>query len=213
MEMIGANRYEGRNWKRRMAYNDVTYNDRTRTYTPRRTSGGCGTALLGGVIGLVLGVLLMLGYLLLFAPAPRQAAPAASGNDPVTITLDDAYVSQLVATSLTKTQPSFDVSNVQTQINPGNQLLISGNVNTLGAPRPFSATADVLVSNGALAARITGVQLVGLPVPGTLTSALQTSINNQLRQSSASFLPPNSGYAIKRVTTSAHRMTISIGKP
>jgi hypothetical protein len=195
-----------------MAYNDVTYSARPRARAPQQ-GGGCGTALLAGVIGLVLGVLLMVGYWLLFAPAPRQAVPAASGSDPVTITLDDAYVSQVVSTSLTRTQPSLGLSNVRTQVNPGNQLLISGNVNMLGAARPFTANADVFVKNGALAIRITAVQLGGLPVPDTLTSALEGSINNQLRQTSASFLPPNSGYAVKSVSTTAHRMTIFIGKP
>jgi hypothetical protein len=170
-------------------------------------------ALVTGIIGLVLGVLLMVGYLLLFAPAPRQAVPGTSANDPVTITLDDAYVSQVVAASLAQSQPSLAVSNVKTQINPGNQLLISGNANALGAARPFSATADVFVKNGALAMSINAIQLVGLPVPDTLTSTLEGSINTQLRQTSTSFLPPNSGYAIKGVTTSAHRMTIHIGKP
>lgn len=195
-----------------MAYNDITYSDRPRARAPQR-AGGCGTALLAGIIGLVLGVLLMAGYLLLFAPAPRQAAPAASGSDPVTITLDDNYLSQVVAISLTRMQPSLGLSNVRTQINPGKQLLISGNVNALGAARPFTATADVFVNNGALAIRITAVQLGGLPVPDTFTSALEGSINNQLRQTSAAFLPPNSGYAVKSVSTTAHRMTIFIGKP
>ncbi|HEV8192519.1 MAG TPA: hypothetical protein VGP82_13715 [Ktedonobacterales bacterium] len=195
-----------------MAYNDITYRDTPRARAPQR-AGGCGAALLAGIIGLVLGVLLMAGYLLLFAPAPRQASPAASGSDPVTITLDDTYVSQVVATSLTRTQPSLGLSNVGAQINPGDQLLISGNANTLGAARPFTATADVFVNNSALAIRVTAVQLGGLPVPDTLTSALEGSINNQLRQTSASFLPPNSGYAIKRVSTTAHRMTIFVGKP
>lgn len=195
-----------------MAYNDVTYGETSRLPMPQRASG-CGMALVTGIIGVVLGVLLMVGYLLLFAPAPRQAVPGTSGNDPVTITLDDAYVSQVVAASLAQSQPSLAVSNVKTQINPGNQLLISGNVNALGAARPFSTTADVFVKNGALAMSINTIQLVGLPVPDTLTSALEGSINTQLRQTSTSFLPPNSGYAIKSVTTSAHRMTIHIGKP
>src|SRR5262249_177392 len=110
-------------------------------------------------------------------------------------------------------QPSLAISNVKTQINPGNQLLFSGDVNALGATRPFSATADVFVKNGALAIGINAIRVVGLPVPDALTSALEGSINNQLRQPRTSCLPPNSGYAIKSVSTSAHRMTIYIGKP
>lgn len=191
-------------------YNEVRYSEPTPTRAPQ---GGCGMALLAGAIGLALGALLVVGYLLLYAPTPPKAVPAASGSTPVTITLDDTYVSQVVAASLTKTQPSLAVSNVQTQINPGNQLLISGEVNVLGAARPFSATADVFVNNGALAIRITAIQIVGLPVPDSLASALEGSINTQLRQTSAAFLPPNSGYTIKSVSTAAHRMTISISKP
>src|SRR5262245_23670443 len=108
-----------------MAYNDFIYGDRTRAYPPQRASG-CGAALVAGVAGLVLGVLLMVGYLLLLAPAPPQAAPSAGDDDPVTVTLDDAYVSQLVATSLTRTRPSFAISDVKAEIKPGNRLLISG---------------------------------------------------------------------------------------
>jgi len=191
-------------------YNDVRYSDPAQTHA---SQGGCGMALLAGLIGLALGALLVVGYLLVYAPTPQKAVPAASGNNPVTITLDDTYVSQVVAAPLTKSQPSLAISNVQTQINPGNQLLISGEANVLGAARPFSATADVFVDNGAIAIRITAVQLVGLPVPDSLSSSLESSINSQLRQTSAAFLPPNSGYTIKSVSTTAHRMTISIGKP
>jgi hypothetical protein len=195
-----------------MAFNDITYSDIRRTRVPQG-SGGCGPAILGGLIGLVLGVLLMVAYLVFYAPAPRQAAPAASGNNPVTISVDDAYLTQVVAASLTRAQPSLGVSNAKAQINPGKQLLISGNVNTLGAARPFAATADVFVDGGAVAIHITEAHLDGLPLPSQITSSLQGSINNQLRQTSASFLPPNSGYTVKGVSTSAHRMNIFIGKP
>lgn len=187
------------------------YASRSRVWSRLRPPRRPEYAALG--IGIVLGVALTLLLLLAVAPQPSSALPQPRSGSDIMLSFNDAYLTQVVVTALNDASLPFDVTNVQAQIYPNNRISITGDLPGIpGIDRRFSAIANVYVRNGALAVRISDAYVGGLPLPGAVTTSLEKPINAQLQQMSDNLLPRDAGYTINSVSTTAHRITITIGR-
>jgi hypothetical protein len=169
---------------------------------------GCG----GLLAGLIIGALLMLLGLIAFAPRLQTAAPgSADPNGDLTITMDDAYLTQVLGSAISQSSLPISLSNVQAEIQPNNQVKISAD--TSGAfPVGVQLTAltQLSVQSGHLAMRIASAQVGGLPLPAGVVSALEQQFNSRLMQASSVLLPSN--YMVTAIHTTEHHLQMSIAQ-
>ena len=175
---------------------------------PRPALLGCG----GLLAGLILGALLMLVGLIAFAPRPQAAAPgSADPNGDLTITMDDAYLTQVLGSAISQSSLPISLSNVQAEIQPNNLVKISAD--TSGAfpvGVPLTALTELSVQSGHLAMRIVSAQVGGLPLPAGVVSALEQQFNSRLMQAGSVLLPSN--YMVTAIHTTEHRLQMSIAQ-
>lgn len=169
---------------------------------------GCG----GAALGLLLGVVLTLLALIVLAPRPAPASPIAAGaSSDIGVSIDDAYLTDVVASAVKGASLPIQLSNVRAEIQPNNQVTLSGNAaGPLSTTTPLVAVAQVSAQSGQLSMNILRAYVGGLPLPSSMTRALEQPINSNLAQANQSYLPP--GYVISGVSTTEHRLQMTIAK-
>lgn len=169
---------------------------------------GCG----GAALGLLLGVVLTLLALVVLAPRPAPASPIAPGSgSAIGISIDDAYLTDVVANAVKGASLPIQLSNVRAEIQPNNQVTLSGNASgPLSTSTPLVAVGQVSAQSGQLSMHILRAYVGGLPLPATVTMALEQPINSNLAQANQTFLPP--GYVISGVSTTEHHLQMTIAK-
>lgn len=178
---------------------------RGRFSEPRRV--GC---LAWVLIGFVLGALAIV--FVLVALPPRQPAappPAASSAGHITVTLDDATITQLVATGVQNAHLPVAVSNVRAHIQDGGTLAIGGDAALpLVGTRPFETTAQLAVANGRLTAHLTQGSVGDLSLPAPSLAALESALNERLATHDFAIFPGGPNYHITGLTSSDGRLTL-----
>ncbi len=168
--------------------------------------------IVSAIAGCLIGVLATLLALALLSPGPQPASPLVGGTSgDVGIAIDDVYLTNLVADAMDSTTLPVRVRNVQTEILPNNQVKLSGDASS---PFPASArlvaVAQLRVESGRLTMRFLNAQIGGLPLPVTLTAALEQPLNSKLAQISDSLLPP--GFVIADLATTEHHLLLTISQ-
>ena len=171
--------------------------------------------LLWGVGGLVVGALAMLLLLLLLAPQPKAAVPARPGTSDITITLDDAALTQVLQSSIKATQSPLTITNLAAQIMPGDKVVISGDAVLLpGTPsRQFTTDADLYTTNGHLALHLANSRFGGTPAPAFLTGLIEDQINAELAKPASAPGLAGEQYLVSGVSTQANHMVITLITP
>lgn len=171
--------------------------------------GSAGGVVVGGVIG----VLVTLLTLVILAPHPQPAAPDTRGSSgDVGISIDDVYLTQVVADALSGATAPVRMSNVRAEILQNNQVKFSADsTSPFPANTQFYAIGQLRVQSGQIVMRFLNAQIGGLPLPVTLMAALERPVNERLAQISADLLPP--GFAVTSLTTTDHHLLITIAQP
>ncbi len=171
---------------------------------------GCLAPAIGGV---VVGILLTLGALVVLAPQPHAPArPAASSAGPahVTLTLDDAFLSQLSADGLRQAALPFTLSNVRVAIHPANQIAITADATAGLLTRRLAVAATLSAEGGQLRLRVTQAAVGGLSLPAPLDAALETALNAKLASLNDLLQFGGTSYAITSVTTQEGLLTLGL---
>ena len=182
--------------------------EEVRSLAPRPALWGCGGLIVGAVIGAIVLALAIFA----FGPRPEAASPGVGsqyGN--LSINMDDAYLTRQVSAAVTQANLPIQVSNVQAEILPDEQVKISGDTTgsfPIGAH--LEAEAQLRIVNGQLALHIINAQIGGLPLPASVASALEKPMNEKLQEVSAYLLP--TGYHITAISSSEHHLQMIISQ-
>lgn len=173
---------------------------------PRRA--GC---LIWALTGFVLGALAIIIALMALPPRQRATVPAATEPGPghITVTLDDATLSQLAAAGVQNANLPAPVSNVHAHIQDGDALAIAGDAALpLVGTRPFAAAAQLSVADGRLAVHLTRGAIGDLSLPAPALAALESALNDRLAAHDLAIFPGGPRYVLTGLTTSAGRLTL-----
>src|SRR5690242_17946156 len=164
----------------------------------------------GLLVGLVIGVLGTLLGLYLLAPHPQAASPDASETSgEIGITVDDVYLTQVLADAMSNDALPIHLIDIQAEIQPGNLIKLSGSASgQFPISAPLVATAQLRLKSGQPTIHIVSAQVGGLPLPGSITAALEGPINTRLAQTMADLLPP--GSTITSLSTTEHHLLMTI---
>jgi len=172
---------------------------------PRRA--GC---LIWALTGFVLGALAVIIALMALPPRQTATVPAAAAEPGhITVTLDDATLTQLVAAGVQNAHLPVPVSNVHAHIQDGDALAIAGDAALpLVGTRPFAAAAQLSVADGRLAVHLTRGAIGDLSLPAPALAALESALNDRLAAHDLAIFPGGPRYAITGLTTSDGRLTL-----
>jgi hypothetical protein len=187
----------------------------TRQSGPSATRGWLRKPPLGTIgkmaAGLVLGVILTVAVLVLWAPTPQPLAAAAPTGSDITISVSDAYLSRTAGLAISHAQLPVTIGNVQAHTEPGNQLTFSGQADALFGfvQRPLAATSQLTAEHGHLALHITNATVGGLPLPAPVTGLLESAVNTQLANVTNQLTSGNSHLVVTGVATGGSQVTIT----
>lgn len=186
-------------------------------WTNHARAGGSNRRLLGclapAVGGLIVGILLALGALVVLAPQPRAAvphAPASTAPGHATLTLDDAFLSQLSADALRQAGLPFALSNVRVAIHPANQIAIAADATAGPLTRQLAITGILSVDGGRVRLHVTQAAVGGLSLPAPLDAALESALNARLATLNGLLQFGGTSYAITSVTTEEGQLTLGL---
>lgn len=170
---------------------------------------GVVTLLIGGVLG----ALLTVTWLVWLAPAPQTPLPTPTGHGDVSLTIDDAFLTNVAQSAANNAGLPVPITNVHAHIQPNDTIAITGDTGgfLFFGPIPFSALAQPQVVNGHLTIHLLSGNIGGATAPASTLKALETSINQQL--SGSAFAPTFNGvqYVVTGVTTANGLMTVKLG--
>lgn len=167
---------------------------------------------IAGVVGLLAGALVTLLLLAILAQQPDAAtaggAGATSGN--ITVQVDDGYLTDALGDAVKQAPLPGTVSNIRVHADTGDVVRISADLVSLPlAPaRRMTATVHLSVREGALHAHVQSLTVGGLALPGFVTGAVETAINQQLAGLSAPMEAGGHQYAVAGVQTAPGTLTI-----
>lgn len=182
------------------------------TWGPQR---GDGRRLLGclapAIAGVLVGIVLALIALVALAPPPRGAPPPSTSIPAhATITLDNAFLSQLSADALRQTTLPFALANVRAAIHPGNQIAIAADATAGPFTRELAAAGTLTVADGRLHLHVTQASVGGLALPAALNGALESTLNARLAALNDLLQLGGTSYAITSVTTQEGLLTLGL---
>lgn len=162
--------------------------------------------------GLVVGVLLAFTALVILGPQPRAPTPATTSVAPVhaTITLDDAFLSQLGSDALHGAALPFTITNVRVAIHPANQFAVFADATAGPLTRQLTLTGTLAAVDGRLRLRVTQAAVGGLALPAALDAALESALNARLATLNELFQFGGTSYAITSVTTREGQLTLGL---
>lgn len=170
---------------------------------------GVVTLLIGGVLG----ALLTVTWLVWLAPAPQAPLPTPAGHGDVSLTIDDAFLTNVAQNAANNAGLPVPITNVHAHIQPNDTIALTGDAGGIlffGATH-FSALAQPRIVNGHLMIHLLSGNIGGATAPAGTLSALESSINQQL--SGSAFSPTFNGvqYVVTGVTTANGSMTVKLG--
>lgn len=171
------------------------------------------TRLMWGGIGLILGIILTAVVLIVMAPQPSAVvSPSTTGN--ISITLDDAALSDLTAAGLTQAKLPFTVTNVQAQIHPDNVVDITGDVPLLGGIvlRRLAITAMLGVEQGHVTLQVQRASVGGFGLPAVLVSAFETSFNARSAELTKPLDIQGTRYEVSGITSAEGKLTLNLAR-
>jgi hypothetical protein len=163
--------------------------------------------------GLALGVVFTLLALVVLTPQRDFAAPASTGGGDLTITMDDAYLTSAVRTSLSHAKLPVTVSHVRAHALAGNMVEIGGDVTLLPGlpPRPMTARMALNVVDHKVAVTMLSSTLGGLQMPSPVLDGMQKALNAQLGASISQLGGSPAHYRIDGVQTTDGSLTLQLG--
>ncbi len=167
---------------------------------------GCGgaLALIGAFIAGVAITALLFSAFILPDPVPATSKTPTDGALKVTIT--DAFLNEALNTS----SASATLTNVQTHIQAGGKLTISGILQ--GTPFAAGQTAVIVlaptVSQGQLSVKAVSGSIGGFPLPGIALNQIASSLNQQITQVSRPSLGGGKSLTVKALSFADGEMTI-----
>jgi len=178
----------------------------------RRSARGAWLGRLGWAIGgLILGVILTL--VLLFGLGSQQrVANTTPAPGHLTITMDDAFLTQFTRAAIQQAQLPVAISSVNAHIQAGDTIAIAGEASLpfVGA-QPVSIQAQPYAGGGYLKVQLLNGDVGGEPLPDTILQSLQSALNKQLAQFNN--LAPSGGgvrYVVSGVSTTDGQMNITL---
>jgi hypothetical protein len=168
--------------------------------------------LLWAVVGFTVGMVFTLLALILLAPAPPQTVSPPPLSSGITVSIDDASLSQVITDGLTQADVPFHVSNIQARILPGEIVYISGDasVSILG-PQQLAVTGQLTVLDGRLSMHITRAAIGALALPAPVVSAIEKSLNEQFVQLGGLLVLGGNRYVVTGISTTNGLLTLSLG--
>ncbi len=167
-------------------------------------------------VGLLLGIVLTLAGLVLFAPQP-STTPPATATEPydAAITVGDTFLTSALSDGIAQAQLPVTLTNVHAHVETGNQLQVSGDMSGLpiffgAGPRRLTAELTLSVDSGQLQAHINRASIGGLDLPRPITAALESAINQKLSATAESLAGGNASYAVVGVTSTTGRLTLLV---
>jgi hypothetical protein len=177
-----------------------------------RERRGCGVVLLAMlVIGLLVGAGLTLLVQLLWVPGPAvPAAPQTAGT--ATLTVDDAFLSQLAAGGLAQAQLPFGVSNVLVHVQAGTTMTLAGTTSPTGPlpARELSVTGQLAASGGRVSLHVTQATVGGVPLPPPVDAALEQVLNARLATLADRLQVGATRYTVTGVRTTDGQLTVML---
>ena len=162
----------------------------------------------GLLVGIILTVIVLLGV----APEPPAVAkPPVSASD-VSITIDDAALTNLTTAGIAQAGLPFSVTNVQAHIQPNEVVQITGDVPILGSLeiRRLSATAHLAVQDGHVVMHISHASVGGLGLPSILVAAIENSFDVKSEQLTNSLVLDNTHYVVSDVSSTSGQLTLRL---
>lgn len=161
---------------------------------------------------MVVGILLAFAALVVLAPqspAPTPS-PAVTSFAPAhaTITLDDAFLSQVGVDALSGAALPFVVSNVRVAMHPANQIAIVADATAGPLSRQLAVSGTLAAVGGRLRLSVTRAAAGGLTLPAALDAALESDLNARLATLNDLFQFGRTSYAITSVTTREGQLTL-----
>lgn len=179
-----------------------------------------GRRLLGCLVptaaaGVLVGIVLALVALVVLAPPPRSAPPPLVALPPAhaTLTLDDAFLSQLSADALRQAALPFALGNVRVAIHPGNQIAIAADAADAAVgplTRELAVAGILTTADGGLHLHVTQAAVGGLALPAALDGVLESALNARLAALNDLLRLGSTRYAITSVTTQEGLLTLRL---
>lgn len=148
----------------------------------QRERRGCRAGLITALAGgLLVGIALTLLVQLLWVPGPTVPAASQTAGD-ATLTVDDAFLSQLASDALAQAQLPFDVSNVRVHVRAANVMTVTAATNAGGLlpARELNVTGQLAARGGRVSLHVTQATVGGLPLPPLVDAALEQALNARL---------------------------------
>jgi hypothetical protein len=176
-------------------------------------NGRARTRITWGCSGLLVGVLLSVVFLVIFAPKPQAVVLSPPAPSHITVTVDDQYLTRLVAQGISKANlPGFTIGNVQAHIGAENMLSISGTIETDPSTTlvDLHAQGQIIATGGLIeVAHLTG-NFGGLTLPGWMDSALEIGINLSISNERHRLTQGGIQYSIVGVSSTDGRLTLML---
>ena len=171
------------------------------------------TRILWGGGGFLLGVLVAIITLVVFAPHPKVVAPSPRPDTDLMVTLDDQYLARLVEQGIAKAKLPFTLTNIRAHISAHNVITISANLKAdpnLPATSDLSAQAQISASAGTVALSNLAGTAGGLTLPDPVANILETAINARLATEKDYLTRGGIHYDIVGLSSTDGRLTISL---
>lgn len=157
------------------------------------------------IMTLLLGIILGIAGIILFGgsgASPIIVGPKTSGGD-IIVEVGSSFITQLVSKNLTNSAMPGTAQNVNVNLLPGDQMVVSGEdvFTILGVQvtRPFSFTVQLYVDACELKIHIVHADISNVPVT-SFAQSFESQINRQLEQKPEG-LPSGFQYCTSSVRT------------
>jgi hypothetical protein len=165
-----------------------------------------------GVLGLLVGIFATAIFLVAVAPEPLAIRiPPIAASD-ISITMDDAALSNLTAAGVAQANLPFTVTNIHDHILPNNVVQITGDVPLLGGieVRRLSATATLTAEQGHVALHVKMASVGGFGLPAVATSAFETAFDARSAQLTRVLSVGSTHYDVSGVSSTEGRLTLRL---
>ncbi len=165
------------------------------------------------LIGALIGALFMVSWLVWLAPVAQKPLPNPSGQGAISLTVDDAFLTNVAQNAANTAGLPVTITNVHAHIQANGTIAITGVVPGffILPATSFSALAQPLVVNGHLTIHLLSGEIGGAAAPTSTLQALESSINQQLSGSALSPTFNGVQYVVTGVTTTNGEMTVKLG--
>ena len=185
----------------------------TRRLRADSSNGLARTRITWGCSGLLVGVLLSVVFLVIFAPRPQAIVLSPPAPSHIVVTVDDQYQTRLVAQGISKANlPGFTIGNVQAHIGTTNVLTMSGTIETDPSTPlvDLNAQGQIIATGGLIeVTHLTG-NFGGLTIPGWMDSALEIGINLSISNERHRLTQGGIQYSIVGVSSTDGRLTLML---